>query len=54
MKFSVPSFARALLAFALVVSVPSCDGIDKDSENTETPDDNGSGGKPCVLRIDFL
>ena len=41
MKFSVPSFARALLAFALVVSVPSCDGIDKDSENTETPDDNG-------------
>lgn len=41
MKFSVPSFARVLLAFALVVSVPSCDGIDKDSENTETPDDNG-------------
>lgn len=41
MKFRVPSFARVLLAFALVVSVPSCDGIDKDSENTETPDDNG-------------
>ena len=41
MKFSVPSFARVLLAFALVVSVPSCDGIDKDSENTETPGDNG-------------
>ncbi len=41
MKFGVPSFARVLLAFALVVSVPSCDGIDKDSENTETPDDNG-------------
>lgn len=41
MKFSVSSFARVLLAFALVVSVPSCDGIDKDSENTETPDDNG-------------
>lgn len=41
MKFSVPSFARVLLAFALVVSVPSCGGIDKDSENTETPGDNG-------------
>ena len=41
MKFSVPSFARVLLALALVVSVPSCDGIDKDSENTETPGDNG-------------
>lgn len=41
MKFSVSSFARVLLAFALVVSVPSCDGIDKDSENTETPGDNG-------------
>lgn len=41
MKFSVPSFARVLLVFTLVVSVPSCDGIDKDSENTETPDDNG-------------
>ena len=41
MKFSVPSFARVLLAFTLVVSVPSCDGIDKDSENTETPGDNG-------------
>ena len=41
MKFSVPSFARVLLAFALVVSVHSCDGIDKDSENTETPGDNG-------------
>ena len=37
----MPSFARVLLAFALVVSVPSCDGIDKDSENTETPGDNG-------------
>ena len=41
MKFSVSSFARVLLAFALVVSVPSCDGIDKGSENTETPGDNG-------------
>ncbi len=41
MKFRMPLFARVLLAFALVVSVPSCDGIDKDSENTETPDDNG-------------
>ena len=41
MKFSVSSFARVLLALALVVSVPSCDGIDKDSENTETPGDNG-------------
>ena len=41
MKFSVSSFARVLLAFALVVYVPSCDGIDKDSENTETPGDNG-------------
>lgn len=41
MKFSVSSFARVLLAFALVVSVPSCGGIDKDSANTETPGDNG-------------
>ena len=40
MKFSVPVFARLLLAFTLVVSVPSCDGIDNDSENTETPGDN--------------
>ena len=40
MKFRMPSFARVLLAFALVVSVPSCDGIDKDSENTETPGGN--------------
>lgn len=36
----MPSFARVLLAFALVVSVPSCDGIDNDSENTETPGGN--------------
>ena len=40
MKFSVSSFARVLLAFTLVVSVPSCDGMDNDSENTETPGDN--------------
>ena len=40
MKFRMPSFARVLLAFALVVSVPSCDGIDNDSENTETPGGN--------------
>ena len=36
----MPSFARVLLVFALVVSVPSCDGIDNDSENTETPGGN--------------
>ena len=36
----MPSFARVLLAFALVVSVPSCDGMDNDSENTETPGGN--------------
>lgn len=36
----MPSFARVLLAFALVVSVPSCDGIDNDSENTEMPGGN--------------
>ena len=40
----MPSFARVLLAFALVVSVPSCDGIDNDSENTETP--GGDEGNP--------
>lgn len=40
MKFRMPSFARVLLAFALVVSVPSCDGMDNDSENTETPGGN--------------
>lgn len=40
MKFSVSSFARVLLVFTLVVSVPSCDGMDNDSENTETPGDN--------------
>ena len=40
MKFSVSSFARILLAFILVVSVPSCDGMDNDSENTETPGGN--------------
>lgn len=40
MKFRMPSFARLLLAFTLVVSVPSCDGIDNDSENTETPGGN--------------
>ena len=44
MKFRMPSFARVLLAFALVVSVPSCDGIDNDSENTETP--GGDEGNP--------
>ena len=36
----MPSFARLLLAFTLVVSVPSCDGMDNDSENTETPGGN--------------
>ena len=36
----MPSFARVLLAFALVVSVPSCDRMDNDSENTETPGGN--------------
>ena len=40
MKFRMPSFARILLAFTLVVSLPSCDGADNDTENTETPDDN--------------
>lgn len=40
MKFRMPSFARLLLAFTLVVSVPSCDGMDNDSENTETPGGN--------------
>ena len=40
MKFRVPVFARLLLAFTLVVSLPSCDGADNDTENTETPDDN--------------
>lgn len=40
MKFRMPSFARVLLVFTLVVSVPSCDGMDNDIENTETPGDN--------------
>ena len=40
MKFRVPVFARILLAFTLVVSLPSCDGADDGTENTETPDDN--------------
>ncbi len=40
MKFIVPVFARLLLAFTLVVSLPSCDGADNGAENTETPDDN--------------
>lgn len=40
MKFRVPVFARILLAFTLVVSLPSCDGADNGAENTETPDDN--------------
>lgn len=40
MKFRVPVFARILLAFTLVVSLPSCDGADNGTENTETPDDN--------------
>ena len=40
MKFRVPVFARLLLAFTLVVSLPSCDGADNGAENTETPDDN--------------
>ena len=40
MKFRMPLFARVLLVFTLVVSVPSCDGMDNDSENTETPGDN--------------
>lgn len=40
MKFRMPSFARLLLAFTLVVCVPSCDGMDNDSENTETPGGN--------------
>ena len=40
MKFRVPVFARLLLAFTLVVSLPSCDGADNGTENTETPDDN--------------
>ena len=40
MKFRVPVFARLLLAFTLVVSLPSCDGADDGAENTETPDDN--------------
>lgn len=39
MKFRMPSFARVLLVFTLVVSVPSCDGMDNDIENTETPGD---------------
>lgn len=40
MKFRVPVFARFLLAFTLVVSLPSCDGADNGTENAETPDDN--------------
>lgn len=40
MKFRMPLFASVLLVFTLVVSVPSCDGMDNDSENTETPGDN--------------
>ena len=40
MKFRMPLFARVLLVFTLVVSVPSCNGLDNDSENTETPGDN--------------
>lgn len=40
MKFRVPVFARLLLAFTLVVSLPSCDGADNGTENTEKPDDN--------------
>ena len=40
MKFRVPVFARLLLAFTLVVSLPSCDGADNGTESTETPDDN--------------
>ena len=40
MKFRVPVFARILLAFTLVVSLPSCDGADDGAENTERPDDN--------------
>ena len=40
MKFRVPVFARLLLAFTLVVSLPSCDWADDGTENTETPDDN--------------
>ena len=40
MKFRVPVFARLLLAFTLVASLPSCDGADNGTENTETPDDN--------------
>ena len=40
MKFRVPVFARLLLAFTLVVSLPSCDGADNGTEDTETPDDN--------------
>lgn len=40
MKFRVPVFARLMLAFTLVVSLPSCDGADNGTENTETPDDN--------------
>ena len=40
MKFRMPLFARVLLVFTLVVSVLSCDGMDNDSENTETPGDN--------------
>ena len=40
MKFRMPLFARVLLVFTLVVSVPSCDGMDNDSDNTETPGDN--------------
>lgn len=46
MKFRMPSFARVLLAFALVVSVPSCDGMDNDSENTETPGGNDKEETP--------
>ena len=40
MKFRVPAFARLLLAFTLVVSLPSCDGADNGTESTETPDNN--------------
>lgn len=40
MKFRVPVFARLLLAFTLVVSLPSCDGADNGTEDTEKPDDN--------------
>lgn len=40
MKFRVPVFARLLLAFTLVVSLPSCDGADNGAENTETAGGN--------------